>query len=76
MKEYSTWVRVVWVRLDLRVIEMKEYSTWVRVFGVRLDLRIIEMKEYFTWVRVVWGQIGRKSNRNEGILNMGQSCLG
>ena len=37
MKEYSTWVRVVWVKLDLRVIEMKEYSTWIRVFFDQIE---------------------------------------
>ena len=57
-------------------IEMKEYSTWVRVLWVRLDQRVTEMKEYSTWVRVFLGQIEPKSDRNEGILHMGQSFLG
>ena len=34
------------------------------------------MKEYSTWIRVFLGKFGPKSNRNEGIIHMGQTCLG
>ena len=33
------------------------------------------MKEYSTWSSVFLGQIEPKSDRNEGILQMGESCL-